>query len=395
MLKKLNELRSQRENKIQKMRELLNLAETEKRSLSKEESSEFDELRSESEELKAQISRFESIVSEERSNVLETGDRLNNNEVPSNEELRHYVLTGEARSLSTASEQDGGYTVIPELDRQVMRRLKDESDMRSICTVKRTSTKTYEKLVSLGGATTGRGEEGKARKETTTPKLTKLSISLSPIYAYPKTTQEILDFSDIDILDWLTDEVSDAFVETEDNDFVLGTGSGQAKGFAVYPRAIDDDKARALGTLQKIVAASESEIKADELIDLYFSLKKKYRKNAVWTMTSKTAGALNKLKNENGDYIWRDGMKSGEPDTLLGKPVKYLEDMDEIGAGSAPIAFGDFKRGYYIIDHTVGVRTRPDNITEPGFYKVHTDKYLGGGVVDSNAIKFLEMKPAK
>ncbi|STT63899.1 phage major capsid protein, HK97 family [Klebsiella pneumoniae] len=60
--------------------------------------------------------------------------------------------------------------------------------------------------------------------------------------------------------------------------------------------------------------------------------------------------------------------------------------MPDADAGEAFLAVGDFKRGYFIVDHTTGVRTRPDNITEPGFYKVHTDKYLGGGVVDSNAI---------
>jgi HK97 family phage major capsid protein len=79
------------------------------------------------------------------------------------------------------------------------------------------------------------------------------------------------------------------------------------------------------------------------------------------------------------------------PDTLLGRPVQYLETMPDAAAGEAFLAVGDFKRGYFIVDHTTGVRTRPDNITEPGFYKVHTDKYLGGGVVDSNAIKVLEL----
>lgn len=79
------------------------------------------------------------------------------------------------------------------------------------------------------------------------------------------------------------------------------------------------------------------------------------------------------------------------PDTLLGRPVQYLETMPDAEAGKAFLAVGDFKRGYFIVDHTTGVRTRPDNITEPGFLKIHTDKYLGGGVVDSRAIKILEM----
>ena len=130
---------------------------------------------------------------------------------------------------------------------------------------------------------------------------------------------------------------------------------------------------------------------ADELIDLLFKLKSKYRKNAVWVMNSGSAAALQKLKNGNGDYIWRDRLTAGSPDTLLGRPVYYLETMSDATGGEPVLAVGDFKRGYYVVDHTTGVRTRPDNITEPGFYKVHTDKYLGGGVVDSNAIKILEI----
>lgn len=103
-------------------------------------------------------------------------------------------------------------------------------------------------------------------------------------------------------------------------------------------------------------------------------------------VNSTTAAKLQKVKNANGDYIWRDRLQAGDPDTLLGLPVEYLEFMPD-----NVIALGDFKRGYYIVDHETGVRTRPDNITEPGFIKIFTQKYLGGGVVDSNAIKILEL----
>ena len=74
-----------------------------------------------------------------------------------------------------------------------------------------------------------------------------------------------------------------------------------------------------------------------------------------------------KAENGNGDYIWRDRLVAGSPDTLLGRPVQYLETMPDAEAGEAFLAVGDFKRGYFIVDHTTGVRTRPDNITEPGF----------------------------
>lgn len=383
-MKKLFELRQQKTALKDQMRSLLTTADHEKRSLNDDEGKQFDELRAKVADLGVEIARLEAVQDEDRS---QPGIPAEGKGV-TNEELRAYILTGERRALSTAVGADGGYTVIPELDKEIMRQLQDDSVMRSIATVKTTKTNEYQKLVSVGGATVKRGTEGEDRTETATPKLEEVSIKLNPIYAYPKTTQEILDFSEVDILGWLSSEVADTFTAVEEDDFVNGDGVKKAKGFLTYPRAATGDKARPFGTLEKIVSSG---VTADGLIDLLYKLKAKYRKNAVWVMNSNTAAALQKLKNGNGDYIWRDRLVAGSPDTLLGRPVQYVETMSDAAAGKAFLAVGDFRRGYFIVDHTTGVRTRPDNITEPGFYKVHTDKYVGGGVVDSNAIKVLEI----
>lgn len=385
-MKKLIELRQLKATKVAEMRSMLDKAEQENRSVTPEEKTQFDTIKAKVEELNTEITNYETLANEERS----LADKANPvDKKLTNEELRNYIRTGESRSLSTGVPADGGYTVIPELDKEIMRQLSDESEMRAICTVKKIGSNEYKKLVSVGGAVVNHGEEGTARIETATPKLEEVSIKLYPIYAYPKTTQEILDFSDLDVLSWLTDEIKDTFVETEELDLISGNGTKKAKGFLAYPQAVKADKDRPFGTLEKMTITA---ITADSLIDLLFKLKKKYRKNAVWVMNSNTAATLQKLKNGNGDYIWRDGLKAGDPDMLLGKPVHYLENMNDTGAA---VAVGDFKRGYYIVDHETGVRTRPDNITEPGFYKVHTDKYLGGGLVDSNAIKILELSANK
>lgn len=391
-MKKLIELRRKKTELATQLRTILEKADAENRSLNTEECTQFDDLKKQAEELRADIERYETLLEEERS-IAGKGDKTQRTEGPTNEELRSYILTGDTRSMSTTVPADGGYTVIPELDTQVMRILQDDSEMRAICTVKKISSNEYKKLVSVGGATVNHRKEGDDVTETSTPELEEVSIKIYPIYAYPKTTQEILDFSDIDIMQWLSEEIGDKFVETEETDLVNGTGSNQSKGLLTYSRSTEPDKTRTFGTLQKMVAATATAITADELIDFRAKLRKKYRKNAVWVMNSNTAANLQKMKNADGDYIWRDGLKAGDPDTLLGRPVVYVETMPDISGGVAPIAFGDFKRGYYIIDHETGVRTRPDNITEPGFYKVYTAKYLGGGVVDSSAIKLLEMAP--
>ncbi|HDL7689204.1 TPA: phage major capsid protein [Yersinia enterocolitica] len=388
-MKKLLELRQKKAELATQMRSLLTKAEDEKRSLTPEEATQFDEIRAQADALVTDITRYESLADEERTQggkakPVDDGKKV------TNDELRHYIMTGETRMLSTTVNESGGYSVIPELDSEIMRMLADESEMRQICTVKTTKSNEYKKLVSVGGAAVGRGVEGEARTETATPKLEEVSIKLNSIYAYPKTTQEILDFSDVDILGWLTEEISDTFIETEETDLVNGDGTKKAKGFLSYPRAAAGDRTRPFGTLEKMVAAGDAPT-ADELIDLVFKLRRRYRKSAVWVMNSNSAAMLQKIKNGNGDYIWRDRLQAGDPDMLLGHPVRYLENMPDAEPGKPVIAVGDFKRGYFIVDHETGTRTRPDNITEPGFYKVHTDKYLGGGLVDSNAIKVLEI----
>ena len=393
MFKKLIELRQQKAEKVAAMRAMLDKAEQENRSLTETENVDFEKLKDLVKQLSDEIARYESVADEERS--------LNANAVPvenrsvkqfSNDELRHYIKTGELRNLTTTSSEDGGYSVIPQLDKDVMKRLTDDSVMRQLCNVVRlpVGAKEYKKLVSAGGAVVAHGEEGVTRNGTATPKLHEVTIALNSIYAYPKTTQEILDFSSINVLNWLTDEIAETFTETEEVDLTSGDGVKKAKGLLSYERTTENDKVRAFGKLQKIEVAGVAKIDADTLIDLFYTLHSKYRKNAAWVMSSTIAAVLQKLKNKNGDYIWRDGLTVDAPATLLGRPVYFLETMPTGGVNKAVLAFGDFKRGYFIVDHETGVRTRPDNLTEPGFYKVHTDKYLGGGVVDSNAIKLIE-----
>ncbi|WP_419851994.1 phage major capsid protein [Actinobacillus pleuropneumoniae] len=394
MFKKLLEARNKKAAMVAEMRSLMEKAEQENRSLNEEEAGQFDALKAKVEEVKKEIDRLESVTEEERNNPnYQQAEKATN--PPSNDELRHWIKTGETRALATNTNAgaDGGYSVIPQLDKEVMKRLTDDSVMRQIANVVKlpVGVKEWKKLVSAGGAAVQHGTEGETRTETATPKLNEVTIALNPIYAYPKTTQEILDFSGVDILGWLTDEISETFTDTEESDLTNGDGSKKSKGFLAYPRTTANDKARPFGTLQKM-EVQPAKLTADTLIDLLFSLRSKYRKNAVWVMNSQTAGTLQKLKNGNGDYIWRDGLQVGSPSTLLGLPVYYMETMSNAEGTNPFLAVGDFKRGYTIVDHETGVRTKPDNITEPGFYKIHTDKYLGGGVVDSNAIKVLEAK---
>ncbi len=147
-MKKLLELRQQKAALKTQMRNMLEKADTEKRSLNEEEGKQFDELRAQADALEIDITRLEAVTDDQRNLP---GTSVEGKPV-SNDELRHYIMTGDTRSLSTMVQGDGGYTVIPELDREIMRQLQDDSVMRSICTVKTTkpmNTRNWSLLAAL------------------------------------------------------------------------------------------------------------------------------------------------------------------------------------------------------------------------------------------------------
>jgi HK97 family phage major capsid protein len=118
-------------------------------------------------------------------------------------------------------------------------------------------------------------------------------------------------------------------------------------------------------------------------------LKAGYRRGAVWMMNKATAGEVRKLKDGAGRFVWVDSLMAGMPASLLGFPVVEAEDMPALGANSLSIAFGNFKRGYTIVDR-IGMRVLVDPYTNKPFVRVYTTKRVGGDVADFSAIKLLK-----
>ncbi|MDR7342260.1 HK97 family phage major capsid protein [Pantoea alhagi] len=138
-MKKLLELRQEKSALKSAMRSLLEKADAEKRSLTAEESKQFDEHRARAESLDKDIFRLEAVAEEERRQPGQPAE----GKTLTSDELRTWIMTGETRALSTAEGADGGYTVIPELDKEIMRRVMDDSVMRAISTVKTTKSNAY------------------------------------------------------------------------------------------------------------------------------------------------------------------------------------------------------------------------------------------------------------
>ncbi len=132
---------------------------------------------------------------------------------------------------------------------------------------------------------------------------------------------------------------------------------------------------------------------ADAVVDLVYALGARYRANATFVMNSKTAGAVRKMKDADGRFLWSDGLAAGEPARLMGYPVLIAEDMPDIAAGAFAVAFGDFRAGYTVAERP-DLRILRDPFSAKPHVLFYATKRIGGDVSDFAAIKLLKFAAA-
>ncbi|EPK7727364.1 phage major capsid protein [Pseudomonas aeruginosa] len=299
----------------------------------------------------------------------------------------------QAKALQIGVDADGGYAVPEELDRNIIELLRDESPMRQVCNQIFVGTPDYKRLANLGGAGSGWVGETAPRPETSTPTLAQISAVMGELYANPQATQTSLDDMFFDVEGWLNSEVGREFSEKEGAAFLLGDGVNKPKGLLAYPFAVAGDKTRPYGTLQRLVSGNAAAFSGDNLIDLVQAVKAGYRRAGTWMMNNLTVAYVRKLKDSEGNYLWRPGLEVGQPSSLLGYGITENEDMPDIAADANALAFGDFKRAYTIVDR-IGTRVLRDPYTNKPYVGFYTTKRVGGMLVDSQAVKVLTLSAA-
>jgi len=207
----------------------------------------------------------------------------------------------------------------------------------------------------------------------------------------PAASQALLDDAVVDIEQWLADEVQGEFAAQETDAFVNGDGINKPKGFLSYAKAAEAARAPAeigyiaTGAAGAFAAANP----ADTLLDLIYAPKQAFRANGRFVMNRKTLAQVRKFKDADGNYLWQPALAAGAPSTLFGYPVSEVEDMPDVGANAYAIAFGDFARGYLIVDRQ-GVRILRDPYSAKPYVLFYTTKRVGGGVQNFDAIKLLK-----
>lgn len=296
--------------------------------------------------------------------------------------MRRKQMTPEmVNALQIGTDSEGGYLVPDEYEKTLVEALEEENIFRKLAHVISTSSGDRKiPVVASKGSASWVDEEGTIPDSDDA--FNQVSIGAYKLGTLIKVSNELLNDSVFNLESYISKEFARRIGSKEEDAFFNGNGTGKPVGIF-----------NATGGAEVgVTAASATAITADEIIDLFYSLKAPYRKNAVWILNDATIKTIRKLKDNNGNYLWQPSLTAGTPDTILGRPVYTSSYVPTIAAGAKTIAFGDFS--YYWIADRAGRNFK--KLTElyaandqTGF--VATQR-VDGKLILPEAIKVLKMK---
>jgi HK97 family phage major capsid protein len=284
-------------------------------------------------------------------------------------------------SLSIGEDSEGGYLAPDEFENTLITTLEEENVFRKLAKIIKTSSGDRKIPVVVTKGTAAWLDEGEEFEESDSV-FGQTSIGAYKLGTMIKVSDELLNDSIFNIESYIATEFARRIGAKEEEAFLIGDGEGKPTGIFNATGGAE------LG----ITAGSATAITADEIIDLVYSLKAPYRKNASFIMNDATIKAIRKLKDGQGQYLWQPSLTAGTPDTLLNRPVYTSAYAPILEAGAKTIAFGDF--GYYWIADRQGRSFKRLNelFATSGQVGFLGSQRVDGKLILPEAIKVLQQK---
>ena len=253
--------------------------------------------------------------------------------------MRSEMHTIEIRNaLSVGKDDEGGFTVPEEFERKLIQGLEENDIFRRMAHVIHTSSGTRKIPIANDTLEAAWIDEGEEIPETTT-KFAQATLNAYKMGTLIRVSNELLNDSAFDIASYIADRFGKTMGRTEEKAFIVGTGDKQPTGL------LNDTVGAQLGT----TASSGTAVTFDDIFKLYYSLKSPYRSKAVFFCNEELLLQLMMLKDGQSNYIWRPGLDTGKPDTILGRPIYTSGYMPRVAAGQKVMLFGDMSY-YWIAD---------------------------------------------
>lgn len=284
-------------------------------------------------------------------------------------------------ALQIGSDSEGGYLVPDEFERTLVEALLEENIFRKLAKVITTASGDKKiPVVASKGSASWVDEEGAIPESDDS--FGQVSIGAYKLATMIKVSEELLNDSIFNLESYIAKEFARRIGTKEEEAFFIGDGTGKPTGI------FNGTGGAQLG----VTAASATAITVDEVMDLFFSLKSPYRKNATFVMNDATVKAIRKLKDGNGQYLWTPSLTAGTPDTILTRPVLTSSFVPTIGAGAKTIAFGDFSY-YWVADRQGRAFKRLNELfAATGQVGFMATQRVDGKLILAEAIKVLQQK---
>jgi HK97 family phage major capsid protein len=270
--------------------------------------------------------------------------------------------------------------------------LSSTSSLRAVANVVQVEAVSFDVLIDRSDVGSGWATEAAATTETATPTIERISIKLHELSAMPKASQRLLDDSAFDVEGWLAGKIATRFIRAEASGLHQRRRGGQAEG---HPAAGQGGEC-VLGLGQPGLCADGrgGRLCADQrqrcIVNLVYALGADYRANGTFVMNSKTAGAVRKMKDADGRFMWGDSLQAGEPPRLMGYPVLICEDMPDVGGEHLSDRLRRLPRRLYH-RRTPDLRILRDPFSAKPHVLFYASKRVGGDITDYAAIKLLKV----
>lgn len=291
----------------------------------------------------------------------------------------HYLKSGlETKDLDKAT-SGGGFLAPTQFGNEIIKNLIQFSPVRQYARITNIGGSEYKTPKRTGTMTAAWVAEKAARSETQ-PTYDDVTLTPYEIACYVDVSNQLLEDNQYNLVNELSLDFAEEFGRLEGSAFINGDGSGKPSGILT-----DTD-------IPQVAGGHASQLQADALIDLFHALPSFYAANGAWGMNRTTIGAVRKLKDSNGRYLWTDPVSEGNPPSILGRPVVEMVDMPDVAANSLAVMFGDLNQGYRIVDRvSLSVMRDPYSIATTGQTRFHARRRVGGSVVKPEALRILKI----
>lgn len=295
--------------------------------------------------------------------------------------MRAKAVTPEVLNvLQIGTDADGGYLAPDEFEHTLITALEEENIFRKLArTIQTDSGDRLIPVVSSHGKAEWMDEN--ALVPESDEKFGQMSVSAYKLGTFIKVSDELLSDAAFDIPNYIATEFARRMGAREEEAFF--TGDGMKKPTGIFA----DEGGADIG-----VTLGSAAITADSLIDLFYSLRAPYRRNAVWIMNDSTVKAIRKLKDKNDQYLWQTALTAGTPDTILNRPIYTSPYVPEIANGNKVMMFGDLKY-YWVVDRQGRSFKRLNELfATTGQVGFMTTQRLDGKLTLPEAIKVMQVK---